>query len=40
MAAGQPCNDNASFHAVVWIDHCEARVFHFNLTDAETFVLQ
>ncbi len=27
------------FHAVVWIDHREARVFHFNPTDAEKLVL-
>ena len=28
------------FHAVVWIDHREARVFHFNPTDAEKLVLR
>lgn len=27
------------FHAVVWIDHREARVFHFSPTDAEKIVL-
>src|SRR5262249_59914567 len=27
------------FHAVVWIDHHEARVFHFNPTDVERLVL-
>ena len=27
------------FHAVVWIDHREARVFHFNPTDVEKLVL-
>jgi hypothetical protein len=27
------------FHAVVWIDHREARVFHFNPSDAEKLVL-
>jgi stalled ribosome rescue protein Dom34 len=27
------------FHAVVWIDHREARVFHFNPTDADKLVL-
>jgi hypothetical protein len=27
------------FHAVVWIDHHEARVFHFSPTDAERLVL-
>jgi hypothetical protein len=28
------------FHAVVWIDHHEARVFHFNPTDAERLVVR
>jgi stalled ribosome rescue protein Dom34 len=27
------------FHAVVWIDHHEARVFHFGATDIERLVL-
>jgi hypothetical protein len=27
------------FHAVVWIDHREARVFHFNPTDVDRLVL-
>jgi hypothetical protein len=27
------------FHAVVWIDHHEARVFHFSSTDVERLVL-
>jgi stalled ribosome rescue protein Dom34 len=27
------------YHAVVWIDHHEARVFHFNPDDAEKLVL-
>lgn len=27
------------FHAVVWIDHHEARVFHFNSTDVERLIL-
>jgi stalled ribosome rescue protein Dom34 len=27
------------YHAVVWIDHREARVFHFNPTDVELLVL-
>ncbi|HZC57145.1 MAG TPA: translational machinery protein, partial [Xanthobacteraceae bacterium] len=27
------------FHAVVWIDHHEARVFHFSPSDAEKLVL-
>ncbi len=28
------------FHAVVWIDHREARIFHFNATDVELLVLR
>jgi stalled ribosome rescue protein Dom34 len=27
------------FHAVIWIDHREARVFHFGRTDVEQLVL-
>jgi stalled ribosome rescue protein Dom34 len=27
------------FHAVVWIDHREARVFHFNPTEVDKLVL-
>ncbi len=27
------------FHAVVWIDHHEARIFHFSRDDAEKMVL-
>jgi hypothetical protein len=27
------------YHAVVWIDHREARVFHFGPTDVEQLVL-
>jgi stalled ribosome rescue protein Dom34 len=27
------------FHAVIWIDHREARVFHFSPTDLERLVL-
>ena len=27
------------YHAVVWIDHREARIFHFNPTDVEKLVL-
>jgi stalled ribosome rescue protein Dom34 len=27
------------YHAVIWIDHREARVFHFNPTDVEKLVL-
>ena len=27
------------YHAVIWIDHREARVFHFNTTDVERLVV-
>jgi len=27
------------YHTAIWIDHREARVFHFGLTDIETLVL-
>jgi stalled ribosome rescue protein Dom34 len=27
------------YHAAIWIDHREARVFHFGLTDVEILVL-
>jgi stalled ribosome rescue protein Dom34 len=27
------------YHAVIWIDHREARVFHFSPTDVEKLVL-
>lgn len=27
------------YHAVVWIDHREAKVFHFNATDVQKLVL-
>ena len=27
------------YHAVIWIDHREARIFHFNSTDVERLVL-
>ncbi len=27
------------FHAVIWIDHHEARVFHFSSNDVERLVL-
>ncbi len=29
----------AHFHAVVWIDHREARVFHFNASEVESLVI-
>jgi stalled ribosome rescue protein Dom34 len=27
------------YHAIIWIDHLEARVFHFNISDVERLVL-
>jgi stalled ribosome rescue protein Dom34 len=27
------------FHAIVWIDHHEARVFHFNVSEVDRLVL-
>jgi hypothetical protein len=30
----------AHYHAVVWIDHHEARVFHFNADEVATLVLR
>jgi len=30
----------AHYHAVVWIDHHEARVFHFNPEDVDKLVLR
>src|ERR1700732_3481943 len=27
------------YHAVIWIDHHEARVFHFSPTDVERLIL-
>jgi stalled ribosome rescue protein Dom34 len=29
----------AHFHAVIWIDHREARVFHFNPAEADKLVV-
>jgi stalled ribosome rescue protein Dom34 len=29
----------AHYHAVVWIDHREARIFHFNADEVERLVL-
>src|SRR5471030_2349375 len=34
-----PCMAQHHFHAVIWIDHREARVFHFSPTDVEKLVL-
>ena len=30
---------NKHFHAVIWIDHHEARVFHFSPTEVDQLVL-
>jgi hypothetical protein len=30
---------SSHYHAVVWIDHHEARVFHFNVLEANRLVL-
>lgn len=30
---------SSHYHAVVWIDHQQARVFHFNMAEAEQQVL-
>jgi len=30
---------NTHYHAVVWIDHHEARIFHFSPTDVDRLVL-
>lgn len=28
------------YHAVIWIDHHEARIFHFNATDVDHLVIR
>ena len=28
------------YHAMIWTDHREGRVFHFNPTDVETLILR
>jgi stalled ribosome rescue protein Dom34 len=30
---------SSHYHAVVWIDHREARIFHFNITEVDRAVL-
>jgi len=30
---------NSHYHALVWIDHREARIFHFNVTDSSHEVI-
>ena len=37
--AGTQMTTNSHSHAVVWIDHKEARVFHFNAEDASKTVV-
>jgi hypothetical protein len=32
--------NNPHYHVVVWIDHREARVFHFSATEVDKLVLQ
>jgi hypothetical protein len=34
LKTNQECELSEHFHAVVWIDHHEARVFHFNAAEA------
>jgi stalled ribosome rescue protein Dom34 len=29
----------SQYHAIVWIDHREAKVFHFNATDVDRMIL-
>jgi len=31
---------NAHFYAIVWIDHQEAKVFHFNATEIDRLVIR
>ena len=30
---------SSHFHAIVWIDHREARIFHFNVSEIDRLVL-
>ncbi len=30
----------ANYHAIVWIDHREARIFHFGLADVDRIVIR
>jgi len=30
---------SSHYHAIVWIDHHEARVFHFNASEVDRLVL-
>jgi stalled ribosome rescue protein Dom34 len=30
---------SSHYHAIVWIDHREARIFHFNISEVERLVL-
>lgn len=29
----------AHYHAIVWIDHREAKIFHFNMTEVDRMIL-
>lgn len=31
---------NAYYHAIVWIDHREAKIFHFNATEVDRLVVR
>jgi stalled ribosome rescue protein Dom34 len=37
---GDQTLNNHHYHAVIWIDHREARVFHFSATEVNTLVLR
>jgi stalled ribosome rescue protein Dom34 len=30
---------SAHYHAIVWIDHREAKIFHFNMTEVDRMIL-
>jgi hypothetical protein len=30
---------SSHYHAIVWIDHHEARIFHFNVSEVDRLVL-
>jgi stalled ribosome rescue protein Dom34 len=30
---------SSHYHAIVWIDHHEARIFHFNVSDVDRLVI-
>jgi stalled ribosome rescue protein Dom34 len=39
ISKGQPHMNARHYHAIVWIDHREARIFHFTPADVEKLVL-